>query len=52
MSLLNPVNIVTSVSMQVTNNVILPGTASSPSQKLNQDNITTSVDGANVWIKW
>lgn len=47
----NPVNIVTSVSMQVTNRVTLPGIASRPSQKLNHDSITTRDDGANVCIK-
>lgn len=46
-----PVNIVTSVSMHVTSKVTRPGIASRPSQKLNHDNITTSDDGAKVWIK-
>lgn len=47
-----PVNMVTRVSMQVTSNVTLPGIASRPSQKLNQDNITTSDEGAKVWMRW
>lgn len=47
-----PVNMVTSVSMHVTNSVTRPGIASKPSQNENHDSITTSVDGANVWIKW
>lgn len=48
MSARRPVNIVTNVNIQVTSNVTLPGIASKPNQKLNQDNITTSDDGANV----
>ena len=51
MSALSPVNMVTSVSIQVTSRVTLPGIASSPSQKLNQESITTSEDGAKVWIR-
>lgn len=47
-----PVNMVTSVNMHVTSKVTRPGMASSPSQKLNHDNITTSDDGAKVCIKW
>lgn len=47
-----PVNIVTSVSMQVTRSVTRPGMASRPSQKLNQLSMTTSDDGANVWMRW
>jgi hypothetical protein len=52
MSDLRPVNMVTSVSMDVTSRVTRPGIASRPIQKLNQDNITTSVLGAKVWIRW
>lgn len=47
-----PVNIVTNVNMHVTSNVTRPGIASKPSQKLNHESITTSDDGANVWIRW
>jgi hypothetical protein len=49
---LRPVNMVTSVNMDVTSRVTRPGIASRPIQKLNQDSITTSMLGANVWIKW
>ena len=52
MSLLRPVNIVTSVSMLVTRRATRPGIASRPSQKLNQESITTRVEGANVCIRW
>lgn len=52
MSDLRPVNMVTRVSMDVTSRVTRPGIASRPIQKLNQDNITTSVLGAKVWIRW
>lgn len=48
----SPVNIVTSVSMQVTSRVTRPGMASRPNQKLNQESITTSEEGANVCIRW
>lgn len=51
MSLLSPVNIVTNVSILVTRRATRPGIASKPSQKLNQESITTSVEGANVCIK-
>lgn len=46
-----PVNIVTRVNMHVTNKVTRPGIASKPNQNENHDNITTKVDGANVWIR-
>lgn len=52
MSARRPVNIVTNVSIHVTRSVTRPGIASSPNQKLNQDSITTSEEGANVWIRW
>lgn len=52
MSDLSPVNIVTNVSKHVTNKVTLPGTASNPNQKLNQESTTTKVEGAKSWIKW
>lgn len=45
---LNPVNIVTKVSKQVTSRVTLAGIASKSNQKLNQDKTTTKVDGAKV----
>lgn len=51
-SLLRPVNIVTNVSILVTRRATRPGMASKSSQKLNQESITTRVDGANVCIKW
>jgi len=51
-SLLRPVNIVTNVSMLVTRRATRPGIASKSNQKLNQESITTRVDGANVCIKW
>lgn len=47
-SALSPVNIVTNVNIQVTNNVTLPGIASRSNQKLNQESITTREDGAKV----
>lgn len=50
-SALNPVNIVTNVSMHVTSSVTRPGIASNPNQKLNHESITTNVDGAKVCIK-
>lgn len=52
MSDLSPVNMVTRVNMEVTSRVTRPGMASRPSQKLNQDSITTRAEGANVWIRW
>lgn len=51
MSARSPVNIVTSVNMQVTSKVTRPGTASKSNQKLNHDNITTNDEGAKVCIK-